>query len=89
MPTRAARALDIKEGRLVEVKKAKKQVDKRVVWRDCLWKARHHNLKVGAAAHMYKKKTGKWPRGMELQPRGAEWQMMARDFLERRRDAIG
>lgn len=85
VPTPQARAADIKEGRLQEVKrKGKPKADKEKVWRDCLWKARYRNMKVGAAAHMYKKELGVWPRGMgNLQPRGEQWQWQAGKFIER------
>lgn len=52
--------------------------DEAKIWKDCFWKSVRLGLKVGAAAHMYRKKTGKWPRGFELMPREREhWQMPA------------
>lgn len=82
IPTKQGKALDISEGRLVEVKPKKKVVDKQVVWNECLFKAKYRNLKVGAAAHMYRKKTGVWPRGLDRLPKGNEWKLRAADFVE-------
>lgn len=70
-------------GMLERVTKRKNQVpvnpaDYVKVWKDCFWKSVRLGLKVGAAAHMYRKKTGKWPRGFELMPTNKEhWQMPA------------
>lgn len=57
-------------------------VDKQKHWTACLYKASHRGLKVGAAAHMYRKEFGVWPRGLDRVPKGEQWQMMARKFLE-------
>jgi DNA repair protein RadD len=56
--------------------------DKQNFWIGCLYRASHNNLKAGAAAHMYRKQFGVWPKGLERMPRGGEWQMKASRFLE-------
>ena len=51
-------------------------------WIACLYKAMHRELKAGAAAHMYRKEFGVWPKGLDRIPKGqTEWRMQARDFL--------
>ena len=55
------------------------------IWNECLWTMVHRGSKIGAAAHMYKKKTGVYPTGFEGIPRGkAEWNMLANEFVEQR-----
>ena len=61
--------------------KAKKE-DKQRVWTASLYKASHLNMKVGAAAHLYRKEIGVWPRGLDMVPNGSQWQMQAKEFLE-------
>ena len=58
--------------------------DKQRFWNECIFKASHRGLKCGAAAHMYRKQFGVWPRGLELIPKGEQWQMLARRYLESR-----
>ena len=69
---------DLKE---ISRPKAKKE-DKQRVWTASLYKASHLNMKVGAAAHLYKKEFGVWPRGLEMMPKGSQWKMQAKAFLE-------
>ena len=87
--TAKARQLNTEEGRLIEVKRKKRSKydgdDKQRIWNECIWKAYHKNLKCGAAAHMYKKKTGVWPRKLDGMPQGEEWQLSAKYFLDRRK----
>ncbi len=87
--TAKSRQLNVEEGRLIEVKRKKRSSydgnDKQRIWNECLWKAYHKNLKVGAAAHMYRKKTGVWPRKLENIPHGDEWQLTAKYYLDRRK----
>ena len=80
-----ARAVNVEEGRLIEVKKKKPKIDKQAVWLECLFQASFKNLKVGAAAHMYRKRTGVWPKGLQRLPRGEQWQLMAKYFIEQTR----
>lgn len=58
--------------------------DKQKFWNECIFKAKHLNMKCGAAAHMYKKEFGVWPRGLERMPKGSEWKLPARVFLSDR-----
>jgi superfamily II DNA or RNA helicase len=86
---RDAKTPEVAKGRLIEVDR-KRQVrmgrdDAERIWQECLWKSIHKGLKVGAAAHMYRKETGKWPRGFAGMPRGSEWQMNAADFHRQQR----
>ena len=61
--------------------KAPKQ-DKQKFWIASLYQASHRGLKIGAAAHMYRKEYGCWPKGLDRMPRGkTEWNMMASEFL--------
>lgn len=56
---------------------------KEKIWKSCFWKASSLGLKVGAAAHMYRKETGVWPRGFDLMPKIKEhWQMKAKSYYE-------
>lgn len=69
-------------GHLERVKKKTKTAfnsgEEAKVWKDSFWRCVRLGLKMGAAAHMYRKKTGKWPRGFELMPRDSQhWQMPA------------
>jgi DNA repair protein RadD len=74
----------VHEAELKEIsRKAPTKVDKQKFWTGCLFRASHRGLKIGAAAHMYRKEFGVWPKGLERIPKGkAEWNMMARHFLE-------
>ena len=82
VPEQKGQAISMKEGRLREVPRKKKvQHDKQKVWLECLFKASHRGLKTGAAAHMYKKVTGVWPRKLERVPKDQQWQMLAKDFI--------
>jgi superfamily II DNA or RNA helicase len=85
--TRKAIELNMEEGRLAKVKKGKKQVsstaEKQKFWLECLFKCSHRNLKVGAAAWMFKKKVGTWPgNNLKRVPRSEQWQLFAKDFIE-------
>lgn len=85
--TRKAQDLNMKEGRLSPVKKGKKKPsttsEKQKIWLECLFKASHRSLKVGAAAHMYRKRVGTWPgHNLKRVPRSEQWQMFAKDFIE-------
>ena len=68
---------------LKELRKSGKapKEDKQKFWVGCLYKASHLNMKVGASSHMYKKEYGCWPRGLDMMPKGSQWQMQAKDFL--------
>lgn len=78
----------VKPGKLQKVDKVNYKnlllLDKEKLWNKCFWQANKLGLKVGAAAHMYKKKTGVWPRGFDLMPKvKSHWQMLARDYYEK------
>ena len=64
--------------------KAPKQ-DKNTYWIGCLYKASNLNMKVGASAHLYRKEFGVWPRGLDMMPKGSQWKMQAKAFLEQAR----
>lgn len=85
MKTRTDSSPAIGEGSLKKIEKAerryKSKEDKQKYWIECAFKARHLGLNIGAAAHMYKKQIGVWPRGLERVPRGNQWQMSAQEFL--------
>lgn len=84
--TKKARNVNIEEGRLIEVKKKARKLDKQATWLECLFQASYKNLKVGAAAHMYRKKIGTWPgHNLKRVPRSTEWQLFAKDFIEKTR----
>ena len=81
------------EGTLVEVKELKKKrvplsfEDKEALWMRCLYTAARakqgRGILIGAAANMYRDKTGVWPKGFQMMPRGKkEWNMNAREWLE-------
>lgn len=79
--------LEFYEADLKEIKAKKmRNLDKpgkQKFWNECLYKSSYLGMKIGAAAHMYKKQTGVWPSGLEKVPKGkAEWNMMAHEFLE-------
>jgi superfamily II DNA or RNA helicase len=82
MPTKEARAVNMAEGRLKEIKHIK--IDSRQrTWNECLFKCVHRNLKMGAAAHMYRKKVGVWPQGLKTVPETkAEWAMKGGAYYE-------
>lgn len=76
----------VKPGKLQKVKvdpKTLTKQSKEKIWISCFWKANKLGLKVGAAAHMYKKQIGVWPRGFDLMPKEkAQWQMKAVDYYD-------
>lgn len=76
----------IGEGSLKRIEKAVRRFtsmpDKQKFWLECAYKAKNLGLKIGAAAHMYKKVTGVWPRGLERVPRGDQWKMSAQEFMK-------
>lgn len=75
--------LPVHKATLKEIKKSNQITihDKQRYWNECIFKASHRGLKCGAAAHMYRKQFGVWPKGLERMPRGQEWQILARQFL--------
>jgi len=79
--------LKVYQADLKEVK-AKKMLNldkpgKQRLWNECLYKASHLGMKVGAAAHMYRKQTKVWPAGLEKVPKGkSQWNMTASGFLD-------
>ena len=58
-------------------------------WLESLFQASYKGLKVGAAAHMYRKKTGVWPRKLDRIPTGDQWQLTAKDFIAQTRGNNG
>ena len=82
----AGKPIPVHAAALKEVSRPKKATihDKQKIWTASLYRASHTGLKVGAAAHMYRKVFGVWPAKVERLPKGkAEWNMMAREFLEK------
>jgi superfamily II DNA or RNA helicase len=73
-------ALEFYEADLKEIKV--KKTDKQRIWNDCLYTAKYRGAKVGAAAHIYKKKVGVWPRGLDNMPKGSGWKQLASEFLK-------
>jgi len=80
---RKGKPIPVHKATLKELRKAGKAPlpDKQKFWNECIYKASHRGLKCGAAAHMYRKEFGCWPRGLDRTPKGSEWQLLARDFL--------
>jgi len=76
------------QGELVEIKRRRANAEatmemKQGFWDKCFWIAVGKNLKVGAAAHMYRNRFGCWPNGKLLRvPRSDQWKMTAREFHE-------
>ncbi len=81
----AVKNVSVAEGQLKRIESVKPltQKDKARIWNDCIYSASFKNLKCGAAAHMYRKKTGVWPRGFDPMPNKQEWKMSATEFLKR------
>lgn len=70
----------VKEGRLEELKAAHRQrtpVEKERVWKACIAIAVARNQKAGAAAWIYKTKTGSWPRQLP-DLKSVNWKSKAR-----------
>jgi superfamily II DNA or RNA helicase len=84
-----AKSPAIGDGLLEKIDKAQRKYkntdDKQRFWTECVYKAKALDLKIGAAAHMYRKNTGVWPHAsFPYHPRGkGEWQMKAKDFLDK------
>jgi len=77
-PVRQGKPVETTAGTLVEIAQAKPMMtwdDKQRIWLRCLARVKAIGLKVGAAAHMYRKDVGSWPREVEPMPSGAQWQM--------------
>lgn len=71
----------VKDGKLQELKaihRKRTSDEKARVWKGCIAIAVHRNQKAGAAAHIYKGKTGVWPRDLP-DLRGVNWKSKARD----------
>lgn len=69
---------------LKELKKSPRKAsreDKQAFWTQCIYQASHRGMKCGAAAHMYKKEFGVWPRGLDRIPKGQQWQLPAKQYL--------
>jgi superfamily II DNA or RNA helicase len=83
--TVAGKPLAVKNGLLRKVKRADvkpaitaTKADKQAYWHHAMAIAANKNLKCGAAAHMYKKRFGCWPRGLKNMPKGRiEWTQLA------------
>ena len=58
------------------------------VWNTCVYTAVHRNLKIGAAAHMYRQKIGCWPKALTPMPKGEDWQLLAKDFLQAHKQGL-
>ena len=81
----AGKPIPVHAAALKEISRPKATMhDKQKVWIASLYRASHTGLKVGAAAHMYRKVFGVWPAKVERLPKGkVEWNMMAKHFLEK------
>lgn len=87
-PINGIQAPAVGEGLLQKVEpkfaKLKDRNDLKRVWMDCFWSAVHKDLKLGAAAHMYRSRTGRWPRQFDFMPTDSTmWQMKASVYYER------
>lgn len=88
--TKASKPMRVIQTKMGFIKKPKKptpaeiKLSRQAMWYKCLYMAKNKGLKVGAAAHMYRQNTGKWPRGVEKLPKGDEWGLSARDFIAKR-----
>jgi len=82
-PAPQATKLNTKEGRLGAVLKVK---EKKVIsaeqrfWNKCLYQCSHRGAPVGAAAHMFKKKFGVWPRELDNLPDKDGWKRKASEL---------
>lgn len=89
-PLPRAKSPSIGDGLLQKVDKATRKFtsteDKEKFWVSCIYKASNLGLKIGAAAHMYKKQIGTWPsHTFAIIPKGkTEWQKTASQFLQDR-----
>ena len=86
VPVKAAKSPAIGDGQLKRVVKADRKVssliEKEKFWIECLYKAKSLGMKIGAAAHMYRKQTGVWPHhSFKKTPKGVEWRMTTEAFL--------
>lgn len=85
-PERQGQEVEMTKGELVELERAKanKQatiIDKQKHWDQCIGIAIHKNMKIGAAAHMYREKFGVFPpSAIQNVPRSSQWKMTAREF---------
>jgi DNA repair protein RadD len=84
-PERRGKEIEMSREKLVELERKKLNrkstpMEKQKHWDDCMGIAIHKNLKIGAAAHMYKSKFGVFPVGLQNMPRASQWQMKAKDF---------
>jgi len=83
---RKTEALEFYEADLKEIRAKKmKNLDKpgkQKLWNKCIYTASYRGMKIGAAAHMYRKETGVWPKGLDKTPKGSQWQMLAKEFLD-------
>ena len=80
----AGKPIPTHQAELKEIARPKaKLIDKQKHWVACLYKASFKGMRVGAAAHMYRKEFGVWPARLDRIPKGkSEWNMMAKHFLE-------
>jgi len=87
-PEKTPQTVEMSQGELVEIKRRRANAEatmemKQGFWDKCFWIAYGKNLKVGAAAHMYRNRFGCWPNGKLLRvPRSDQWKMTAREFHE-------
>lgn len=87
-PERRGEKIAMSKAELVELERKKlnkntSRNEKQKHWDHCVGVAIYKNMKVGAAAHMYKNKFGVFPKGLENMPQASQWQMQAKDFYNR------
>jgi len=81
--------IQMSDGKLKELERAKANrkatpMDKQKWWDHCLGVAIAKNMRIGAAAHMFKSKYGVFPNNaVQNVPRSSQWQMNAKDFYRK------
>lgn len=81
-PTKEAREVNFKEGRLRYIKHVKTTHEQRQdYWNSCYFRCLHTNKKIVVAGIMFKKKYGVFPNGLKRQPQNKkEWGMTVAAF---------
>ena len=85
-PEKKGNEIKMSSGELKELERAKANrkatpMDKQKHWDKCMGIAIQKNMKIGAAAHMYKEHFGCFPaNSVQNVPRSSQWKMTAKDF---------
>ena len=86
MQERSGKYVEMQEGKLAALERSKAdklkdtQSARQKYWDYAVGVAIGRRMKIGAAAHMYRREYGKWPRGLRNTPKGSQWQMTATEF---------